>query len=330
MREKTSGIGNSGLLEEETSFYGGYPWSLNPFLSVQEGIDHLLEELRRLDSYSPGWQRDEVITNVCLLGEMIAVAADDYIAGTWYNFSKLAGVLPIVRPLLPMAAKLQDIGVRMRAFRLRRLHNWRQDWQAALVKCLISLPGLDSSDQISGRSVSKLASLLPPPFPEELLRKRPRVPGAFRSKDYSHYDAIRLGEKFEHEFSDRKRPLLVVGLRTAGSYFATVLCAFLKYRGYENIRWVTLRAKKGIAHWEGKALGTRKTRRRTGVGNRRTPEWRRNPRQNCGPVSFQGVRFRRRCLPVSGASRSTKLAKSSDVARSFIHSSASSEAGGVA
>jgi hydroxymethylpyrimidine pyrophosphatase-like HAD family hydrolase len=242
------------LQEMEVSFYGSYPWSLNPFVSVEEGIHHLREELHRLDLSSPGWRRDEIITNVFLLGGMIAAAVDDYIAGTSYEFSKLASVLPIVRPLLPIAARLHDIRGRIRALRLRRLHQWRQEWQAALVDFLIILPGLGCSVQTSGQSGAKLASLLHPSFPAELLKQRPRIPGAFRSKDYSHYDAIRLGEKFEREYPDRKQPLLVVGLRTAGSYFALVLCAFLKYRGYENIRWMTLRAKKGIAHWEAQIL----------------------------------------------------------------------------
>lgn len=242
------------MLDEEASFYSGYAWSLNPFLSVQEGINHLREELRRLASTSSGWQRDEVITNVFLLGGMVAAAVDDYIAGTRYEFSKLADALPIVRPLLPIAAKLQDFGNRIRAFRFQRLHQWRQEWHAALVEYSMSLPGLDASDQVAGRSAAMLSSLLPPPFPVELLKQRPRIPGAFRSKDYSHYDAIRLGEKFESKFPDRQRLLFVIGLRTAGSFFSSVLCAFLKSKGYENVRWVTLRAKKGIARWESQSL----------------------------------------------------------------------------
>ena len=242
------------LLEDEASFYGAYSWSLNPLLSVQEDIDHLREELRRLDSCSIGWQRDEMITNVFLLGGMVAAAAEDYIAGTRYEFSKLARVLPILRPALAIAAKLQDMRGRVRALRLREMHQWRQKWQEALIECLLTLPGIRSSEQICDRSWAKLASLLPPPFTEKLLRQRPRIPGAFRSKDLSHYDIIRLGEKFEAEFPDRKRPLLVIGLRTAGSFFAIVLCSFLKARGYENIRWVTLRPKKGIAPWEAQTL----------------------------------------------------------------------------
>jgi hydroxymethylpyrimidine pyrophosphatase-like HAD family hydrolase len=249
-----SGRLQKNLLEDEASFYGAYSWSLNPLLSVQEGINHLREELRRLDSCSIGWQRDEVITNVFLLGGMVAAAADDYIAGTRYGFSKLARVLPILSPALAMAAKLQEIRGRLRALRLRELHQWRQKWQTALVECLLTLPGIRSVEEISGRPGAKLSYLLPPPFTEELMRQRPRIPGAFRSKDLTHYDIIRLGEKFEAEFPDRKRPLLVIGLRTAGSFFAIVLCTYLKARGFENIRWVTLRSKKGIAHWEAQAL----------------------------------------------------------------------------
>jgi len=245
------------LLEDESRFYGGYSWSLNPLLTVQEAIDHLREELRRLDSFPPGWRRDEVMTNIFLLGGMIVAAVEDYIGGTRYTFSKVEKLFPTFGPLVKTAGKLQGGWDKFRIWRLRRLVQWRAEWQITLVNCLMGLPGIGSAEPGTARSLEKLASLISP-LPEELLKQRPRIPGAFRSKDLTHYDVIRLGEKFETEFPDRNRPLLITGLRTAGSFFATVLCSFLKAKGYKQIRCVTLRPKRTIARWETQALAVGK------------------------------------------------------------------------
>ena len=44
---------------------------------------------------------------------------------------------------------------------------------------------------------------------------------------------LALGEKFVAAFPDREKPILVTGLRTAGSYFAFLLRAYLEAQGFE-------------------------------------------------------------------------------------------------
>ena len=55
-------------------------------------------------------------------------------------------------------------------------------------------------------------------------------------------------------FPDRQKPVLVLGLRTAGSYFAPVVCAYLKSEGYQRVSSVTLRPKRGTSLWEANQL----------------------------------------------------------------------------
>src|SRR3989475_1649606 len=61
---------------------------------------------------------------------------------------------------------------------------------------------------------------------------------------------LELGRILITTYPDRRRPILVVGLRTAGSYFAPLLRAFLDAEGYEQADAVTIRPKKGLAPWE--------------------------------------------------------------------------------
>src|SRR5439155_224699 len=61
-------------------------------------------------------------------------------------------------------------------------------------------------------------------------------------------------------FPDRGRPVLALGLRTAGSYFAPLVCAWLKLRGYRDVEAATLRPKTGVAPWEQAALARCATR----------------------------------------------------------------------
>src|SRR6202035_5493144 len=76
-----------------------------------------------------------------------------------------------------------------------------------------------------------LATLLDQALPAELLAGRIRVPAAFRTQDLTHHDILELTSRFAALFPDRERRLRVVGLRTAGSYFAPLVRAALALRG---------------------------------------------------------------------------------------------------
>src|SRR4029077_11854935 len=95
-----------------------------------------------------------------------------------------------------------------------------------------------------------LQSLLRAPLPGDLQARRPRIPGAFRRHDLSHFDVLAVARKFAADSQERRRPLLVLAVRTAGSYFAPMVTACLKAEGYEDVDLATIHPKKGIAPWE--------------------------------------------------------------------------------
>jgi hydroxymethylpyrimidine pyrophosphatase-like HAD family hydrolase len=81
-----------------------------------------------------------------------------------------------------------------------------------------------------------------------------RIPSAFRSQDLTHVDVYALSAKFVDSFPDRARPIVVVGLRTAGSYFAPLFRAHLESQGYLDVTVVTLRPKVGLGRRERERL----------------------------------------------------------------------------
>lgn len=245
------------LLETELSFYRRYPQSLNPLLTLREVVDHLQRELRLPDQIEEAWQYNEVMTNVFLLSCTLTAAVEDYVGGSVYEFSKAARILPFLRPAIKVMHRLQAASLGLRAWRLRPLHRWNDSWEAALDEFLRLFVAEGPRDRKAlAQSMAQLASLLSAGFPDELRKQRLKVPGAFRSKDLTHFDILRLGDKFSAAFPGRQQHVAVIGLRTAGSFFAAVFRAFLHHKGYQKLASVTLRPKWGVAPWEAARLAS--------------------------------------------------------------------------
>jgi hypothetical protein len=67
-------------------------------------------------------------------------------------------------------------------------------------------------------------------------------------------DVLALGQRYVERFPDRTQAILLVGLRTSGSYFAPLLRALFEAKGYEKVALITLVPGKGAGRWEGKEL----------------------------------------------------------------------------
>jgi phosphoserine phosphatase len=86
------------------------------------------------------------------------------------------------------------------------------------------------------RLMSGLASL-----PSGARRSVLRLPSCFRNFDQHPDDLERLTDDFSLEFPNRSRPVAVVGVRTSGSYTAPLHGAYLRAKGFENVRVLTFR-----------------------------------------------------------------------------------------
>ncbi|TQK50820.1 hydroxymethylpyrimidine pyrophosphatase-like HAD family hydrolase [Streptomyces sp. SLBN-118] len=68
-----------------------------------------------------------------------------------------------------------------------------------------------------------------------------RPPSSFRSFDQHPRDVIELVARFARKYPERDRQLVVVGLRTSGSYLAPLTGAALREAGYRHVRVRTVR-----------------------------------------------------------------------------------------
>lgn len=241
-------------LEAESAFYRARDWALDAFPTVQDLRRRLLGELEVRQEPEPRWQGDEAVCNVYLLSCALADTTDDYLAGDHFDFSAAAARLPLLGPLAGAVDRLLAAGRGYRARRLRALREWRARWSSALDAVLRAWLDTAGATDRAADSRAVLAELLNEELPAALLGRRVRVPAAFRSQDLTHHDVLELVARFADAFPDRERAVFVVGLRTAGSYFAPLVRASLSLRGYRVLEAVTLRPKKGCTPTEQGAL----------------------------------------------------------------------------
>jgi hydroxymethylpyrimidine pyrophosphatase-like HAD family hydrolase len=80
-----------------------------------------------------------------------------------------------------------------------------------------------------------------PGLPTAARRAVISLPSCFRSFDQSLEDVEALAAAFAGRWPDRRRPLLVVGIRSSGSYLAPLTAACLRRRGHQDVQAATLR-----------------------------------------------------------------------------------------
>lgn len=256
---KASELHATTPVEEEIEFYDQYPWVLNAYPTLREVLGHLTAQLNILESME-GWRQREVISNIFLLACSVTDTLDDYIAGNTYDFSKLKQAFPFAGLAVRFLNGMATAARRLREARLSRLRAWNEAWRSTLTDFLqhtiVDEPATNSLFQQRAR----LVRLLPPRFPDRLWNARPKMPAFFRSRDFTPSDCLELGKKFIECFPEGDRPVFVLGLRTAGSFLAPLLCASLRTR-VPAVDWVAVRPKKGLASSEKTALRDAAARR---------------------------------------------------------------------
>jgi len=245
--ERTSADGCL-FTRSEHDFYQDYDWCLNAYPTVGEAVGHLRRQLVNLDQCcrdrkeGATWQRTEVVTNIFLLSCGIIGTMEDYLQGRSYRLPWRLAAIPFSRTLLKWAERTANCWRRRRC---RSSRKWKETWDTAFA----DFSRLVAAEAVDGRQLAhvgrRLAALLPPPIPADLQGQHLNAPSVFRRHDLTHHDVLALGRRLVARFADRKRPLLVVGLRTSGSFLAPLFQAFLRNAGYATVHLVTVRPKQG-------------------------------------------------------------------------------------
>jgi hydroxymethylpyrimidine pyrophosphatase-like HAD family hydrolase len=255
LRSDTCGLLPQAPLAAEADFYSHYSWCLNAVPSLHEVADHLSEELTQLTKVWEVWQLSEIITNIFLLSCSLADTVDDYLLGDVYDFSKLERVAPFARAAVDAGSRLLDLASGIRAGTLVRLRAWRTAWGAAIVdfleRCFV--------DGVPEHAVlleyrDRLSHLLQhAPLPRLARSQKTKIPAFFRSRDFAPADCLELSRRFVATFPEDRRPVLVVGLRTAGSFLAPLSCALLM-RHRKKVDWIAIRPSKALSKPERSSL----------------------------------------------------------------------------
>jgi hydroxymethylpyrimidine pyrophosphatase-like HAD family hydrolase len=234
-------------LPAEIDFYSAYDWCLDPHLTLRDAIGHLRGELEKFDVVPQGWQTVEVATNVYLLSCALLNGVDEYLRGPVLRMPKqLAATLP-GRSARWMTRKFTESLRRRSRTPVRR---WRDRWHADLIDMLAVFARGASDPKAFVDSRDRLADLLHAPLPSDLHGTRLGIPSPFRRLDLTHVDVVTLGRRFMERFADRSRPIVILGLRTSGTYFAALLHAVLRSEGYDDVRSLTVHPKKGAGSRE--------------------------------------------------------------------------------
>jgi len=238
------------VLPEELDFYQSYAWCLNPHITAREAIRHLEEGVFKLASVRKPWQFDEVVTNILLLSCGLLNCVDGYLGGPTL---RLPGGMARSR-FGRTANRLVDM-LSSAVWRRSRVARWRQQWLAVLNNFLSFIVAAEDNNICRViDSARKLTSVLKTRLPVDLLAKRLSIPSPFGHLDLTPNDVLRLGNAFICQFPERGQPIVLVGLRTSGSYFAPLLNALLQTQGYRAVELLTVEPKKGPGRWERQAL----------------------------------------------------------------------------
>ena len=232
------------LHSAEDVFYSRYDWCLNPIPSVQELLHRFAQEINDYPTFE-GWQREECQINLYLFACAIACTVDDYFSLRLLDLSPLYSCLPRLLLLLRAAEWLLNTGRWLLTMIVDwRVWQWRKQWNS----CLEQLCSL----LIAETEFRRVTPSAPTNFrlPKRLLKWRMRLPEAFRGQDFTHHDVISLIRRFCASSTNKDKPIVIVGLRTAGAYFAPLMALYLKRSNWLRVAWFSIRPKNGISVWE--------------------------------------------------------------------------------
>ncbi len=236
------------LLKEEIEFYERYKWVLQPFLSFKQILEKLNLLLDEDINLLPKWCKEEWHLNIYMLSCAASDIIDDYFVRGIWDFTKITDYTSLFNKPISFIRDFTTIKSRILGkVKDKKLRKWRSAWGETLITIcenLIRGNVLYQHEQFMLKE--KLVTLINNSFPEKLLNMRMRIPAAYRSQDLTHYDFIELAKKYVTRHPDFGRPHIIIGLRTAGSYIAPLVCAYLREMKYKRVNYITIRPKNYI------------------------------------------------------------------------------------
>ncbi|WJR77313.1 HAD hydrolase family protein [Bradyrhizobium sp. NP1] len=239
------------MLPSETDFYSAYDWCLDPHLTVGEAVERLAGEIDRLQTAQVGWQAGEITVNVYLLSCSLLNGIDEYLRG---HTLRLPVQLRRVRPGRAAMWAAERVAETLPKQGRTRVRRWKEQWQDGMDGFFAVLARNESEPALFADAAQRLSEMLRLPLPPDLMGLRLGVPSAFSRLDLTHFDVLALGRRFMRQYPDKSHPVLLLGLRTAGTYFSALLRSSLKAEGYRRVVSLTVQPIKGPGRRERNVL----------------------------------------------------------------------------
>ncbi len=211
----------------------------------------LSDELEWFPSLGAEWQRQESRINLYLLTCAISCTVADSLSPRLLSFAKLESRWPRAAFALRAVGKTALAAERFHSWLFdHSVWKWQREWEGCVeLSCEILLNELGADSPQTAQLAALSQVMARRALPEKLLSSRMQLPSGFRAQDLTHHDAIALADAFDRTHSNARGEVAIVGARTAGAYFAPLIHARLKQRGWKST-WISIRPKKGLGCWE--------------------------------------------------------------------------------
>jgi hypothetical protein len=237
------------LLDDEEKYYKDYQWCIDPMPCWGELRTRFVDELEHWSKYQEGWQERETALNCWLMAGALWQTCSDHLVRGNPSFIRLVQYLYPLRRILVTVQRYADTFVRLLNRTCdRSLMKTDAEWRELVLELsrnnlteAVAAPAARERIRVMARS------LLEKQYPLRLCATRIHIPSAFYSQDLTHFDVIRLLKNYTEETTDYRVPLLVVGVRTTGSYFAPLAQAYLESVGFASVRCTTMRPGRGLS-----------------------------------------------------------------------------------
>lgn len=209
----------------------------------------LLDEVELADSAPTPERRREHHLDAFLLAAGMNQVAEDHIHRSVPLVEGLAARAgrqgPAIARLLYQAGAVAEATRRLGE---RGTDRWLRSLEVLVAMLARSVAG-ETENNLRPQALAVAREI--PGLAHSLRREILRLPDSFRAFDQQPDDCRRLAEKFMAKWPDLGRPLLVVGVRTSGSYLAPLQAAYLTRSGFAQVDWMTLRPGQPWTRREG-------------------------------------------------------------------------------
>ncbi len=234
-----------------------YSWTLNLSKSFAEINDLLRKESEQFISGKGLGYYDHGL-NVYLFLSALHQVVSDYLIRGMLNFAKIRGRLPQMSFALKWVEKVVASGVRWRNFFFdRRLLSLQSRLAQALnltSRFLVLMRAGEYNSALALEIGHRVNAILQRNCRGGIAGRCYKLPSSFRNFDLYPEDCFSLAKKYQAAYPDKKQPLLVLGLRTAGGYLAPLCAGQLQVCGFADVEFLTLKLSFAPSFSEQRAL----------------------------------------------------------------------------